>query len=76
MEDGSLGWGEAPIFPSVTVDDQPTALTRALEACVTLERSASAMSSVALIWRQVSGLLPGHEFASVRFPLHSHSLEC
>jgi hypothetical protein len=66
MEDGSLEWGEAPILPSVTVEDQPTALTKALEACVMLERSASAMSSVAF-WRQVSGLLPGHEFASVRF---------
>jgi len=62
MEDGSLGWGEAPFLPSVTVEDQPTALTKALEACVMLERSASAMNSVAF-WRQVSGLLPGHEFA-------------
>jgi hypothetical protein len=75
LEDGSVGWGEAPILPSVTAEDQPTALTKALEACAMLERSTAAMSSVSFL-RQVSGLLPGHEFASVRFPLHCRSLEC
>jgi len=75
LEDGSVGWGEAPILPSVTAEDQPTALTKALEACAMLERSTAAMSSLSFL-HQVSGLLPGHEFASVRCPLHCRSLEC
>ncbi|XP_057479805.1 L-Ala-D/L-amino acid epimerase isoform X4 [Actinidia eriantha] len=63
LGNGCVGWGEAPILPSVTAEDQPTALVRAAEACGFLLRSpAMALGSVL---GEIGGLLPGHQFASI-----------
>ncbi|XAR63931.1 o-succinylbenzoate synthase [Bertholletia excelsa] len=64
LSNGCVGWGEAPILPSVTAEDQPTALAKAAEACGYLRR-APAMT-LASVLSEISGILPGHEFASVR----------
>ncbi|GAB4845248.1 hypothetical protein Ancab_038658 [Ancistrocladus abbreviatus] len=64
LRNGCVGWGEAPILPSVTAEDQPTALAKAGEACDFLRRSP-AMTLGSMLW-EINGLLPGHQFASVR----------
>uniref|UniRef100_A0A5B6YM84 Dipeptide epimerase n=2 Tax=Davidia involucrata TaxID=16924 RepID=A0A5B6YM84_DAVIN len=64
LSNGCVGWGEAPILPFVTAEDQPTALAKAAEACQFLRRSpAMTLSSVL---GEIGGILPGHKFASVR----------
>ncbi|KAJ8430621.1 hypothetical protein Cgig2_021583 [Carnegiea gigantea] len=64
LSNGSVGWGEAPILPSVTAEDQLTALTKAAEACSFLKRSPPMNLGSAL--GEIGRILPGHEFASVR----------
>ncbi|KAE8694722.1 L-Ala-D/L-amino acid epimerase [Hibiscus syriacus] len=64
LKDGCVGWGEAPILPFVTAEDQPTAMVKAKEACEML-KSCSFMTLGAVLG-EVSDLLPGHQFASVR----------
>ncbi|KAH9604765.1 hypothetical protein KSS87_022674 [Heliosperma pusillum] len=39
LSNGCVGWGEAPVLPSVTLEDQPTALAKAAEACSFLQNS-------------------------------------
>lgn len=68
LVDGSVGWGEAPILPAVTAEDQPTALAQASLACAMLEASPAMSCRHAL--ENVSKLLPGHDFASVMFSLY------
>ena len=69
LVDGSVGWGEAPILPAVTAEDQPTALAKASLACTMLESSPAMSCRQAL--EDVSKLLPGHDFASVYSPFTS-----
>ncbi|XP_077242881.1 cytochrome P450, family 77, subfamily A, polypeptide 5 [Tasmannia lanceolata] len=64
LADGSVGWGEAPVLPSVTAEDQPTALAKANEACDMLRRAPRKALKLAL--GDLEELLPGHDFASVR----------
>lgn len=64
LVDGSEGWGEAPVLPAVTAEDQPTALAKAALACAMLQASPALSCRQALA--NVSALLPGHDFASVR----------
>ncbi|KAK3019101.1 hypothetical protein RJ639_002711 [Escallonia herrerae] len=64
LSNGCVGWGEAPVLPFVTAEDQPTALGKAAEACEFLKRSDGRTLGVALA--EIGGILPGHEFASVR----------
>uniref|UniRef100_A0A7C9EGV8 Dipeptide epimerase n=1 Tax=Opuntia streptacantha TaxID=393608 RepID=A0A7C9EGV8_OPUST len=64
LSNGSVGWGEAPILPSVTAEDQPTAVAKAAEACSFLKRSPPMNLASAL--GEIGRILPGHEFASVR----------
>ncbi|XP_021757351.1 L-Ala-D/L-amino acid epimerase [Chenopodium quinoa] len=64
LSNGCVGWGEAPILPSVTAEDQPLALAKAAEACLFLKESSPVILSLAL--KQIYGILPGHDFASVR----------
>ncbi|KAJ6672641.1 O-SUCCINYLBENZOATE SYNTHASE [Salix viminalis] len=64
LSDGCVGWGEAPILPFVTAEDQSTAMIKASEACQLLKNSSSMKLGLAL--ERVSEILPGHEFASVR----------
>ncbi|KAK4280759.1 hypothetical protein QN277_012338 [Acacia crassicarpa] len=64
LRNGSVGWGETPILPFVTAEDQPTAMAKAAEACDFL-RQAPAMTLGSLL-KEIGAILPGHEFASVR----------
>ncbi|KAF4396279.1 hypothetical protein F8388_019825 [Cannabis sativa] len=64
LKNGCVGWGEAPILPFVTAEDQPIAIAKATEACEFLRRCPEMTLSSAL--GEISGILPGHEFASVR----------
>ncbi|XP_038679189.1 L-Ala-D/L-amino acid epimerase [Tripterygium wilfordii] len=64
LRNGSVGWGEAPILPFVTAEDQPTAMAKAMEACDLLKRSPS--MTLGSVLEEIGGVLPGHEFASVR----------
>lgn len=66
---GGGGWGEAPVLPGVTAEDQATALEMAGKACEWLVASPPATLGDALA--AVGALLPGHQFASVRvFQFH------
>ncbi|XP_062117031.1 L-Ala-D/L-amino acid epimerase isoform X2 [Humulus lupulus] len=64
LKNGCVGWGEAPILPFVTAEDQPIAMAKATEACEFLRQCPEMTLSSAL--GKISGILPGHEFASVR----------
>ncbi|KAL3512223.1 hypothetical protein ACH5RR_024940 [Cinchona calisaya] len=64
LSNGCVGWGEAPILPFVTAEDQPTALAKVEEACEFLRQSSG--SSLCWILEEISQILPGHAFASVR----------
>lgn len=64
LMDGSVGWGEAPILPSVTVEDQPVALQGVTDACRFLVRSGSLTLGAML--KEIERILPGHHFASAR----------
>lgn len=63
LDDGSLGWGEAPILPAVTEEDQPVALAKALELCSELKKSP--VMSCRKVLEKISILAPGHDYASV-----------
>nr|TKR90345.1 hypothetical protein D5086_0000234600 [Populus alba] len=60
LSNGCVGWGEAPILPFVTAEDQSTAIVKASEACELLKNSPSMTLGLVL------DILPGHEFASIR----------
>ncbi|TYK28449.1 L-Ala-D/L-amino acid epimerase [Cucumis melo var. makuwa] len=64
LSNGCVGWGEAPILPFVTAEDQPTAMAKAEEVCELLRQRPP--STLGLAMMQISETLPGHEFASVR----------
>lgn len=66
LRNGCVGWGETPILPSVTAEDQSTALAKAREACQLLSSRHHHVSTLGAMLREIGGLLPGHEFASVR----------
>lgn len=63
LRNGSVGWGEAPVLPSVTAEDQPAALAAATAVCSALVRSLP--MTLGDVLQEVGRLLPGHEFASV-----------
>ncbi|XP_006341573.1 L-Ala-D/L-amino acid epimerase [Solanum tuberosum] len=64
LSNGCVGWGEAPILPFVTAEDQATALAKAAEACEFLKQSREMTLNLALT--KIGDVLPGHDFASVR----------
>ncbi|XP_030537052.1 L-Ala-D/L-amino acid epimerase isoform X1 [Rhodamnia argentea] len=64
LRNGCAGWGEAPVLPSVTAEDQGTAMEKAREACEALKRSPA--MGLGRVLREIAGILPGHDFASVR----------
>lgn len=63
LSNGCGGWGEIPILPFVTAEDQPTAMAKAAEACQMLRRNNKMTLGAALA--EIAGILPGHDFASV-----------
>nr|XP_043609999.1 L-Ala-D/L-amino acid epimerase isoform X2 [Erigeron canadensis] len=64
LSNGCCGWGEAPVLPFVTAEDQDIALTKAGEACDFLKNYHG--MSLGHVLTEVGQLLPGHHFASVR----------
>lgn len=64
LDDGSVGWGEAPILPFVTAEDQPLALQMTGQTAQFLQTIPS--KSLGELLQQIHFLLPGHAFASVR----------
>ncbi|XP_073048506.1 L-Ala-D/L-amino acid epimerase isoform X1 [Primulina eburnea] len=65
LNNGCVGWGETPILPCVTAEDQPLALAKAAEVCQFLRRSrGKTLGQVLSEINQI--ILPGHSFASVR----------
>ncbi|KAK9106235.1 hypothetical protein Scep_023079 [Stephania cephalantha] len=64
LSNGCVGWGEAPILPFVTCEDQSLALHKAAQACDFLRRAPPMILSLAL--REITNILPAHDFASVR----------
>ncbi|XP_016195815.2 uncharacterized protein LOC107636856 [Arachis ipaensis] len=63
LSNGSVGWGEAPILPFVTAEDQKIAMAKASEACAFLRRCPSL--TLGSMLEDIVAILPGHEFASV-----------
>ncbi|KAJ3694450.1 hypothetical protein LUZ60_009930 [Juncus effusus] len=64
LRNGNVGWGEAPVLPSVTAEDQKGALKAASEACDLLVRSSPL--SLGAVLSEINRVLPGHDFASVK----------
>ncbi|CAH8260928.1 unnamed protein product [Arabidopsis lyrata] len=64
LSDGCVGWGEAPILPSVTAEDQITAMVKARETGEFLRELPDMKLGNAL--KEIGRFLPGHQFASVR----------
>lgn len=67
LSNGCAGWGETPILPSVTAEDQITALEKVGEACVALRRARG--RTLGSVLGELGEILPGHEFASVSWVL-------
>lgn len=65
LSNGCVGWGEAPILPFVTAEDQETALAKAAEACEFLKQSRQ--MTLNLVLAKIGDVLPGHDFASVSY---------
>lgn len=68
LSNGCVGWGEAPVLPHVTAEDQAVAMTKAKEACDFLKRTPP--MALASVFHEIGLLLPGHQFASVSPLLH------
>lgn len=68
LSNGCVGWGESPVLPHVTAEDQPTALAKAAEACRALKQSPG--KTLGLVLAEINGMLPGHSFASVSSKCH------
>ncbi|XP_008673297.2 L-Ala-D/L-amino acid epimerase-like isoform X1 [Zea mays] len=64
LRTGAVGWGEAPVLPSVTAEDQPAALDAAGRACAALVGAPAAPLGAVL--QDLASVLPGHAFASAR----------
>ncbi|KAG7577709.1 Enolase C-terminal domain-like [Arabidopsis thaliana x Arabidopsis arenosa] len=78
LSDGCVGWGEATILPSgsidppnnilpppmVTAEDQITAMVKARETCEFLRELPD--MKLGNVLQEIGRFLPGHQFASVR----------
>ncbi|XP_051148085.1 L-Ala-D/L-amino acid epimerase isoform X2 [Andrographis paniculata] len=64
LRNGCVGWGESPVLPHVTAEDQPTALAKVAEACSFLERSSG--GTLGHVLTEINRMFSGHSSASVR----------
>ncbi|KAL4180991.1 hypothetical protein AMTRI_Chr12g235120 [Amborella trichopoda] len=64
LSNGSVGWGESPILPFVTAEDQASALEKAMDVCSFIKRSKP--KALKLLLEEIVEIVPGHAFASVR----------
>lgn len=63
LSNGCVGWGETPILPGVTAEDQSIAMAKAAEACQLLKKSP--VMTLCSLLEEIDRSLAGHEFASV-----------
>lgn len=63
LTNGCVGWGEAPILPFVTAEDQPMALGKTEETCEFLRQTHG--RTLGMVLKEIGEFLPGHAFASV-----------
>ncbi|KAK1370175.1 Dipeptide epimerase [Heracleum sosnowskyi] len=64
LSNGCVGWGEVPILPPITAEDQPLAMAKVAETCQFL-KSSPAMTLASLLG-EIGRILHGHAYASVR----------
>ncbi|XP_019460095.1 PREDICTED: L-Ala-D/L-amino acid epimerase isoform X2 [Lupinus angustifolius] len=64
LSNGCVGWGEAPVLPFVTAEDQSIAMAKGAEVCGLLRRLPAL--TLGSMLEEIEGVLPGHQFASVR----------
>ncbi|KAL5726551.1 hypothetical protein ACHQM5_009589 [Ranunculus cassubicifolius] len=64
LSNGCVGWGESPVLPFVTAEDQEIALAKASEVCEFLKGRQP--GNLYTVLSEIGGILRGHEFASVR----------
>ncbi|KAF8662844.1 hypothetical protein HU200_055424 [Digitaria exilis] len=70
LRSGAVGWGEAPVLPSVTAEDQPAALAAAGRACDALAGAPAAPLGAMLLARAgVEMALIDAVANSIRIPL-------
>lgn len=65
LSNGCVGWGESPVLPHVTAEDQPTALAKAAEACLFLKQIHG--KTLGVVLNEINSMLHGHSSASVSF---------
>lgn len=63
LTNGCVGWGEAPILPFVTAEDQPMVLGKTEETCEFLRQTHG--RTLGMVLKEIGEFLPGHAFASV-----------
>lgn len=63
LSNGCVGWGEVPILPPITAEDQPLAMAKVSETCQFMKRSP-AMTLGSLLG-EIGRILHGHAYASV-----------
>ncbi|KAI4324668.1 hypothetical protein MLD38_030135 [Melastoma candidum] len=69
LRNGCVGWGEAPVLPGVTAEDQDGALAKGKEACEVFMGCTTDNKggmTLGMVLEEVGRVLPGHRFASVR----------
>lgn len=67
LVNGCVGWGEAPVLPHVTAEDQPTVLAKAADACRFLRQSSG--KTLGIVLAEINEILPNHSSASVSYLL-------
>lgn len=63
LSNGCVGWGEVPVLPPITAEDQPLAVAKVAETCQFLKRSPS--MTLGSLLGEIGRILPGHAYASV-----------
>lgn len=78
LRNGCVGWGEAPVLPGVTAEDQDGALTKGKEVCdVVMSYGGDGRGmTLGMVLEEVGRVLPGHRFASVSSLSFSIGFEC
>ncbi|GJZ99554.1 L-Ala-D/L-amino acid epimerase [Tanacetum coccineum] len=64
LSNGCCGWGESPVLPFVTAEDQEMVLVKSGQVCEVLKKCGG--MSLGDVLRHIGQLLPGHDLASVR----------
>ncbi|OIW18071.1 hypothetical protein TanjilG_19303 [Lupinus angustifolius] len=73
LSNGCVGWGEAPVLPFVTAEDQSIAMAKGAEVCGLLRRLPAL--TLGSMLEEIEGVLPGHQFASIPIVSPSEAAE-